>query len=366
MTKVFIDHQKFTTQRFGGISRYFANIVNQLKADNDFSCLLGVQISPNEYIKEEELKFNKGLWSSLINNKYKDFSYDVNRRYCISLLKKNEFDLFHPTYYDTYFVDYLKKPMVTTVHDMTYERLPEYFWAHDPLTYEKRINMEKADKIIAISETTKKDILRYSHISADKIVVIYHGIDNEKPAQTRKVTGLPEDYILFVGDRSGYKNYYLFIRAFSRLVKKHPKMKLVLTGGGKPGIIEKEYVEHLGLTDAVIHINVDDEELNYVYKNARLFVYPSLNEGFGLPILEAFKAACPMLLSDTECFREIAADAAGFFSSLDEDDLLVQMEELIQDEERRRHLIEKGLLRLKDFPIEKSINQTLALYKEFT
>ncbi len=363
MINIFFDHQKFSTQKFGGISRYFATIINQIKLDKDFDYSLGVLMSDNEYIKAEKLRMNRSLFLPFLKNKYKDFTETINERYCIKLLKENNFDIFHPTYYQTYYQDYLKRPMVTTVHDMTYERLPEYFWAHDPLTYEKRLSMENASKIIAISETTKNDILRYSHISEDKIKVIYHGIDLSDP-DIKKISGLPEQYILFVGDRSGYKNYYLFIRAFAQLAKRYPKIQLVLLGGGKPAIVEREYVQHLGLSSRILHFNVDDDELNYVYSKALFFVYPSLNEGFGLPILEAFKMNCPMLLSDTECFREIAAEGALFFDTLNEQDLTEKMERLLTDSDLRHQLAETGKIRLQDFPIEKSIQETLDLYRD--
>lgn len=359
MPKIFFDHQKFSTQKYGGISRYFANIINAISDLPELEYLLGVLYSNNHYLSNKSL-LPKKIQQLLSNPKY---AYKFNTIYCNYLLNQNNFDIFHPTYYDTYFLDKLRKPLVITIHDMTYEKLPEYFWAEDPLTLNKRLNIDRADQIIAISETTKKDLIAYSNVDTSKIQVIYHGIDLLEPLLTKEVTNLPESYLLFVGDRSGYKNFYLFLNAFKELSVKYPNLKVILTGGGRVGVSDLEYIHRLKLQKKVAHINVTDEELNYLYQNALAFVYPSLHEGFGLPILEAFKASCPVILSDTDCFREIGANAVAYFHPHQKDSLIDVLENVIINSELRKDLIDKGLFRLKDFPIDKSIRETIDVYK---
>lgn len=256
--------------------------------------------------------------------------------------------------------------MVTTIHDMTYERLPEYFWVQDPLTAYKRVSAQRADKIIAISETTKRDLLTYLEVDESKVEVIYHGIDIDSPLQLEEVESLPADYLFFVGDRGGYKNFYLMLDAFANLSKKHPNLHLVLSGGGKLVGADVEIISRLKLNEKVHHHQVNDAQLNYLYKHALLFIYPSLYEGFGLPILEAFRANCAILLSDTDCFREIAQESAAFFDRYSLEDLTQKIDDLISHKSLRDNLVEKGKQRLKDFPIEKSMNQTLQLYKSLT
>ena len=151
--------------------------------------------------------------------------------------------------------------------------------------------------------------------------------------------------------------------AFAHLSKKHPNLHLVLSGGGKLVGADVEIINRLKLNQKVHHHQVNDAQLNYLYKNALLFIYPSLYEGFGLPILEAFRANCPILLSNTDCFLEIAQDAAGFFNRYSLEDLMLQIDQLISQESLRKNLVEKGNRRLRDFPIEKSMKQTLELYK---
>ncbi|PWJ58783.1 glycosyltransferase involved in cell wall biosynthesis [Dyadobacter jejuensis] len=362
MPKILFDHQKFTTQRYGGISRYFANIVQQIAQSTDFSSEVGLLYSQNHYLSPSGNELDRFMSPLLRHHRLSDLLYKANQAYSHRLVKKDDFDLFHPTYYDTYFLEDLKKPMVTTIHDMTYEKLPEYFWAQDPLTHNKRLHIERADAIIAISETTKSDLMRYHRVDEDKIRVIYHGIDLKQPLEFAPVEGLPDSYLLYVGDRSGYKNFYLFIDAFKAISQKYPKLEVILTGGGRLGIADQELLHRLGLTQKVKHVQVTDEQLNTLYSRAEIFVYPSLHEGFGLPILEAFKANCPVLLSDTPCFREIAQSAVAYFQPHSLDDFIEQIDQLLAQPDRRTQLVQRGNKRLQDFPIEKSIKETLALY----
>lgn len=357
--KVLFDHQKFSTQKFGGISRYFANIIQAIKKNDDFEYQLGVLVSDNHYIQEERQLLNS--FKQLLSHPKR--AYRINQLYSEYLLKSDRFNVFHPTYYDPYFLTKVKKPVVVTLHDMIYERLPEYFWGKDPLTYQKRLNLERADKIIAISETTKSDLLNFLSIDPSKIEVIYHGIDIETPLVTSAVKNLPENYILFVGVRGGYKNFYLFLNAFKQLSYKYPDLHVILAGGGSLEIAELEFLNRINLQAKVHHVNATDEELNFLYQNAKTFVYPSLHEGFGLPILEAFKARCSVILSDTDCFREIGKDAVAYFQPQEVDSLVEIMEKVITDSDFKNELILKGDIRLKDFPIEKSMEDTLAIYQ---
>jgi glycosyltransferase involved in cell wall biosynthesis len=363
MIKVFFDHQKFSTQVYGGISRYFASLIDDIKVRVEYDYLLGVLYSNNHYIKNERQVLKNIVGDKLLNSKYGQRAYYVNNIYSKKILKGGQYDIFHPTYYDPYFVGLNKKPMVTTIHDMTYEKLPEYFWASDPLTYNKRISIERTDHIIAISNATKNDILLFTNTNPEKISVVYHGIDLASEMLFHPVKDLPKEYILFVGDRSGYKNFYLFIKAFASIREKYPDLHVVLTGGGSMGIADQEFLTRLKVQNQVVHVQATDYELNYLYKNALFFTYPSLYEGFGLPILEAFKAECAILLSDTECFREVAQDSAAFFYPNDLDHLIFKLEELIHSETLRKGLISKGLERVKAFSIQDCVDSTMELYK---
>jgi glycosyltransferase involved in cell wall biosynthesis len=363
MANILFDHQKFSTQHYGGISRYFANIVQRMTSDSEFKYKIGCLYSPNHYIKDEPQLLNNALGKALLTSKYGGKTYTVNKKYCEYLIRQDNFDIFHPTYYDPYFIGKVKKPTVVTIHDMTHERLPEYFWSEDDLTRNKRLNIEIADKIIAISETTKRDLIAYSNVDPQKIEVIYHGIDLDIPLDFEEVPNITKRYFLYVGDRSGYKNFYRFLDAFHRLSLEEPDIEMILTGGGEIALADRELIHRLKLDTKVKHLNVSDAQLNYLYNNAVAFVYPSLHEGFGLPVLEAFKADCPVLLSDTECFREIGAQAVAYFDAYDYTSLLALMKKVLADQSYRQSLIQGGKERLKDFPLDKSIQETFDLYR---
>lgn len=366
MIKILFDHQKFTTQRYGGISRYFATLIDAIEdSGGAFSSKTGVLYTENQYLPGASQLLNNRFCRPFFRTKAgKSGLYKLNQYYSAKLIREKRFDIFHPTYYDPYFLSDLKKPFVTTIHDMTYEILPEYFWAHDPLTEFKRKNIERADAIIAISETTKSDLVEYGNISdPDKIKVIYHGIDTLSEACCQPVSPLPEAYILYVGDRSGYKNFFLFMDACREILSAQPSLSVVLTGGGGLGIAEKEYLFRNRLTGRVHHINASDSELNFLFSRALVFVYPSLHEGFGLPILEAFRAGCPVLLSDTRCFREIGADAVHYFEATSKEALIAEIYRIIGSEDIRRKLVAAGKTRLRDFPIEDCVRKTFELYK---
>ncbi|HEY0899633.1 MAG TPA: glycosyltransferase family 1 protein [Sphingobacteriaceae bacterium] len=362
MPKIFFDHQKFSTQRYGGISRYFANLMDDLEGGG-FEVLLGVLHTQNEYLKNKRASRNYTWLNKILSSKYNQKTYKLNQQYCRSLLKGSNFDIFHPTYYDPYFIRDLKKPLVITVHDMTHERLPEYFWAEDPLTYNKRLNIERADKIIAISETTKQDLIQFSKVDPARIEVVYHGIDLESSFEVTPVPGLPDNYLLYVGDRSGFKNFYLFARAFRLILERYPDIRMVLSGGGDLAMGEREFLHNLGILEKVDHFHVSDSELTYLYRHAVAFIYPSLHEGFGLPILEAFRAGCPIVLSDTPCFREIAGDAALYFESHSVESLFTVLEVVFGNSALRTKAISAGAARIQAFPISKTTAETVKVYQ---
>ena len=136
--------------------------------------------------------------------------------------------------------------------------------------------------ILKVSYTNiKRDLLKFLAVDEQKIEVIYHGIDLEKPTVFEKVENLPKHYLLFIGDRGGYKNFYLMLDAFEQISKKNPDIHLVLSGGGKLEGADVEIINRLKLNDKVHHYQVNDTQLNYLYQQAILFIYPSLYEGFG-------------------------------------------------------------------------------------
>jgi len=360
MTKVLFDHQIFLEQKYGGISRYFKYLIDGIKKEREIDYDLSVIRSDNYYIRDEPQLLKNSIFNPLFKTHAKLLKH--SNSYSKYLLKKNDFSIFHPTYFNTYFLDHLKKPLVITVHDMTYEALPHFFPSTDALPFYKRLLMEKADRIIAISETTKADILRYNNVKEHKIEVIHHGIDLSEP-KYEIIENLPEKYLLFVGARWSYKNFFMVASAFKILLSQYPELKLVLAGGGPLTFGDSEFLMRNNILEKTIQISATDKQLNTLYKNAQCFIYPSLYEGFGLPILEAFKNNCPVLLSDSSCFKEVAGDAANYFDHLSLESLVDEIEKLLCNQAFTAKLINNGSNKLMNYSIERCVSKTVDLYK---
>ncbi|MNJ91745.1 4-alpha-N-acetylgalactosaminyltransferase [compost metagenome] len=363
MIKVLFDHQIFSLQVYGGISRYFANIIKSLQKNEEIEVIQGFLYSKNYYQKAESHGIKRTIFRFLTTNKAD--IYQKNTKYSKYLIRRNDFDVFHATYFDPYFLNHLRKPLVITIHDMIYERFPHFFSPEDPTPQQKRELAQAAAMIIAISETTKKDIIKYLGIEARKIKVIPHGIDTDTP-QYETIDNIPEHYILFVGSRDGYKNFLLLAEAFKKIVETNKKLHLVLAGGVPLTVDESQFLAANQILDKTFHLSATDNQLNTLYKNAICFVFPSLYEGFGIPILEAFKNNCPVLLSNSSCFPEIAGDAALYFDPESISSLISNIQLLMRDDALRNKLRQDGKLKLKSYTLDKCLNATINVYKELT
>jgi len=350
--KILYDHQIFSLQKYGGISRYFYELFGN--ADNLFEYEISCRYSENEYLRRDASIFKNHDFRGK-----KKLIYLINKMESIKQMKGQDYDVVHPTYYDPYFAKYNRKPVVITIHDMINELFPQYF-KKDKILENKMKSIYFSDKIIAISESTKADILKYyPKIQEQKITVIYHGnsFDKFKPAAAEK----DSDYILFTGERIGYKNFFKFIEAVHSLLKKY-ELRLMCTGK-QFSINEIEIFKKYGIEGLVEHKFVDNEELFELYQNSLIFVFPSLYEGFGLPILESFAANCPVALSDTKCFREIAGEAGNYFDPNSVQDMRGVVERLIISEIAREESKMKGSKRIKQYSWQTCLNKTAKVYE---
>lgn len=382
--RVIFDHQIFCLQNFGGISRYFIELFEGLKK-NKIDAVLCLKYSNNEYLdRNKYISFSgipqinlKSKLSSFINiyigilNKY--FLELINRRISLRALRSCEYGVFHPTYYNPYFISSLgNNKLVVTVHDMIHEKYPQYFPSYDPTRNWKRKLIKRADRIIAISKNTKKDLMDFfPEILPNKIDIVYHGLYlnanySEKEINLcKKNLELPKKFILFIGNRSYYKNFERFLEAITPLFQKDDSLYLICAGGG--GFNKKEVYEikSLGLINKVKYLKFKDNiTLVCLYKSALVFVFPSSYEGFGLPILEAFECGCPVVCSDIGCFREAAGDAAVFFDPNSIESITKSIGNVICNENIRRRLIKLGLTQKLKFSLDKTIMATAKVYEK--
>lgn len=361
MKKILYDHQMFTFQRFGGVTRYFADLMYNLP-QNEFLADVPMKYCENHYVTET------------YGNKYDKLPFPENyriRRRLYELandfiskkaIKNDDYDIFHPTYYNPYFLNALKKrqkPLVLTIHDMTFERFPQEVLIYDKTILNKKRLVQEADHIIAVSENTKKDIIDILGIAPSKISVVYHGY---KPI-VKPAPQLFDHYILYVGERKGYKNFLTWLMAIRPLFNSDNKLKVVCTGAYFSQAELSTFAE-LGIADRIVHISADDTQMASLYRHALCFVYPSLYEGFGIPILEAFANNCPVCLSNASCFPEVAGDAALYFNPNDPNSMHSALKELIESSVLRDELRRKGSLRGKEFSIERMVEQTCNVYRK--
>lgn len=280
------------------------------------------------------------------------------------MLKEGNFDVFHPTFFDNYFLKYIgDKPWVITVHDMMPELFPEYFNTRNEQIQFKKKYLNQAAAIIAVSEQTKKDMIRLLGIPADKITVVYHGGPDKEDVKDDSLIDAP--YFLYVGTRDAYKNFPQTLADFADFHHNHPDVKLVCTGGDFT-LVEINMIEKLGIADVLVHISANGHDMKVLYAHAIAFVYPSLYEGFGMPILEAYAYGCPVLLNNKSCFPEIAADAAIYFDSEPGKSNLVEMFERIYQlsDEEKNEIVAKGYSRLNDFSWKKSAETLAEVYRK--
>lgn len=346
--RVLYDDQIFSAQKIGGISRYFYELIKRNQ-----NAIISFIYTENFYLKKTfNLKFNKMI---------KHYLKKINKFKIKRLLIKNDFDIFHPTYYNNYFFKYLKKPFVITVHDMIHEIYADTYFKDDvDTTRLKKELCEKANGIIAISEQTKKDLISFFNIEPNKIKVIYHGSNLKKEI---KEINLPKKYILFTGSRGLYKNFNLFIESISSLLLEDENLYLVCTGTHFSEE-EKNNLTNLKIENKVYQILANDDEMYTIYHNAKCFVFPSLYEGFGIPILEAWESECPLILSNASCFPEIANDAGEYFDPLNKKSIEKAIKNVLYNEKRKQELIFKGKERLKQFSWDKTYEETISFYEE--
>ncbi len=265
-------------------------------------------------------------------------------------------------------------PIVVTIHDLSYFYYPDEFLKKDlyQLKNWTEYSIKKAKKVIAVSNTTKKDIVKFYETPEEKIEVVYNGYEKSlRPdhlrgeSWSREHLGGDKDkkYILYVGTLQPRKNIDTLIDAFAEFRKSNKDFKLAITG--KRGWLYEHIfkkVEDLNLRNEVIFKGyVSDEELGNLYKNAFCFVLPSLYEGFGIPILEAMSYGCPVITSFGSSLPEIGSEACLYFDPKDFKDLVEKINILASDSKLRSELIKKGKERVKLFSWNKCAEETLSV-----
>jgi glycosyltransferase involved in cell wall biosynthesis len=367
--KVLYDYQIFN-QPFGGISRYFYNLINEFNRMSDIEIDLALKYTSNEHLSGS---FNNNL-SNLpfpeVSNKYfrkgiNKIAQLTNKNVSTKKLKQSNFDIFHPSYYETYHIGKTRKPTILTVYDMIHEKFSQYFEDDQSTSLNKKELCKSASKILAISQSTKVDLIEIFDVPEEKVVVTPLAGGFEKAFYNQTVgASLPKRYVLFVGNRRGYKNFDRFFDAMIPLLKKDEDLHLVCTG--KSFTVEEiSKFNNFSLENQIVHRFPKDDEFYTYYNNALAFIFPTLYEGFGIPTLEALSSDCPAILSNTSSLPEVGGDAALYFDPDSIEDMRNVIEKVIYDNDLRLNMIRKGRVQSQKFTWEKTALMTKNVYKEF-
>jgi len=364
--KILFDHQIFTIQKYGGASKYYCELLKRIPRQEWESSTI---ISNNEYLKNSGLfKYFNFMPDHYFKGKSR-LMEEMNMPFSIYKVKQGNYDIFHQTYFTSNYLKAVgKKKMVVTFHDMNHSKFAGLYrgnalWTPGKFEILQKCSVERADMVIAVSENTKMDLVNAWNINPEKIRVIYHGIDSEQLPFLNLERIIPQPYVLFVGERYEYKNFNRFAESFRILTEQYPDIKLVCTGK-KFSEMEKRLLSELKIGDKTIQISADEHSMARLYRDATLFAYPSIYEGFGMPVLEAMRYDCPVVLSRSSSLPEVAGDAGTYFDPYQVDDMVEKMRSIISSDTLREQKVALGKIRVNQFSWEKSAKEHLALYHD--
>ena len=366
--KLAFTHQIFSMQAYGGISRYYTLLAQELlRLEQEIGVFAGVY--RNNYLADLPhdvvygVKYSKyptragvGRMVQVINH------YLTNHQ-----MKNWKPDLIHETYYSFLPLSKSSIPRLTTVYDMIHELYPAMFKQSNLMEQMKRKTFNRSDHIISISHSTKRDLVELLGIDENKITVVHLGVDIGSFSDYKPVTTdtLSRPFLLFVGSRGGYKNFNAVLNAMAASDKLKKDFDLVAFGGGEFNENEKSLISSLGFAEKQIRqVGGSDDWLVELYHQATAFVYPSLYEGFGLPPLEAMASLCPVISSSTSSMPEVIGDAAEYFIPSSVDDIQRAIENVVYSSSRIEQLKKQGLERVQLFGWDKCARETLDVYEK--
>ena len=369
MLKVLVDGIVYGMQKHGGVSRCFTEVLASMAAVcPEVRIILHLPVRYRSKPLERthiRLVHDLRLWPQRLQSVFANQLHKLGRRKAM----RHKPDIFHSTYYTMPYDP--KLPSVVTVHDMIHERFPALLGA-SAFPLEKRRIIEAADAVIAVSETTKRDLLKYIPIGEEKITVTHHAPNPlfTHPAKDEEIERflaahkLKRPYWLCVGDRNGYKNFGTVVRALPGVLPEVDGQILAIGGDSRLLPWEMDFVVRHRMEKRIkILQDIDDDQLRLAYNAASGLVLPSLAEGFGIPIVEAMAAGTPVMCSDIPIFREVAGQAAVFFDPHNANEVAQRMLEVLDPDVRDR-CIQKGREWVKRYSWAKAAAKTAAVYKD--
>ena len=359
------DHQIFVMQPYGGISRYFAQIAQGLLT-MDQQVMTFAPLHINNYIRSLSKEIFYGRYIHRFPPKTVRFFLAYNHFLVRSKILKWKPDVVHETYYSRFGSAPKDCQSVITVYDMIHELFPDEMPVTDNTSALKRISVDRADAVICISENTKQDLMRLFGTPANKISVVHLGFDQflSKENNVRENSYSEKPFLLYVGQRAGYKNFSGFLKSVAVSKNLLSDFEIIAFGGRNFSSSELGLINSLGFSEGQVqHKSGGDDILGKLYDSARAFVYPSVYEGFGIPPLEAMAHSCPVISSNTSSMPEVIGRAAEYFNPLNIDDMKYAIEKVVYSESRIKILKALGENRLLSFSWDKCTQDTLNVYR---
>lgn len=357
--RVMFDEQIFLLQDHGGISRYFTELIKAFNSNPS----LGIEPTLSSYSVRNKHLQTEVNFLPLKPIKFQVFAlWQLFKQALFNRKISDSVDLVHLTFYLPGFFNRFKGiPKVVTLHDMIPEMTKTKMQIWNP-HFLKRSHINRASIVLSVSDnSTREMIAEYGYES--EVVTTYLGVGPEYHPNLANLDWHPERYLLFVGNRSGYKDFHVALEAFAGVSSMYPDLRLVLVGGGGINNSEKKRMVELGISSKIIQKTVTPEELPNVYSNALALIYTSRNEGFGLPLLESMASGTPILASSTPINKEIAGECASYFPPGDSLFLSGLMSKVYTDSPSFQGKIASGLVRSRNFTWERCAERTALEYR---
>ncbi|HVR95676.1 MAG TPA: glycosyltransferase family 1 protein [Thermoanaerobaculia bacterium] len=351
-----------------GIGTYVRNLVRSLaRIDLENRYLLLCRPQDRDLLRDLPVNFQTVPESAPV--------YSARELLALSWrLYRSKLDLYHSTHY--VLPAWVGSPVVVTIHDIIHLLYPDFLPSRLAFLYAQRMirrSLHRGDRVIAVSQSTKSDLMQYFDVDGGTIQVIHNGVEeafrhrlpDEELQRWLRNLGIAQPYLLFVGNPKPHKNLDNVVKAYARARHLAVLDAPLICVGARTGSEFKirQRAEYLGIPDKVrILGHVAQEALPAIYQGASLFLYPTLYEGFGLPVVEAMASGVPVITSNTSALKEIAEGYAYLVDPLDIEGMAKAIASVMADPERRARLAERGARRAQDFDWDLTARKTLDVY----
>lgn len=360
--RVAFDHQIFTLQRYGGVSRYFVELFKSLLTQDECKPRIFAPLHYNALLKS--LSPRAGIYLPHSSNflGFNSAVFHASTFFSGVGIRNFNPDVLHETFYGEKNSYSINTPIVSTIHDLTRERL-----GVDVSKIErKKKAIERADRLITVSKSTTNDLIHFYGVDESKISTIYVGVSNFFRRRS-EICSFPKNrkpFILFVGHRDGYKNWKSLISSYSKSNFLRDNFHVVCFGGNKFSAPELLFLRDRNVQNLVSHASGTDIDLRNLYQQASCLVYPSIYEGFGSPVIEAMASGCPVFCSGTSALLESGGAAAKFFDPNLDESIIDVLESGLNSHSEISKMVELGYEHSSQFTWERTASQTLRIYKD--